>query len=239
MVAPMQIATLTTSTRQSICPGKSITIPAAGEGNASTSALRHQYATATPPAAAISESNNPSVKSCFTRRRRPAPRASRIVISWRRSKDRASKRLLTFAHAMSNTKNTTAIVIAIRIRKIVFQPLRDRVQLGLRLLTHNARFEKCVAFDPTGPTVFQFVTGRVECLLHRRRHPKAERVTDKGAVKLFRCDANDRVLHAIEILRLADNLRVGLVTISPGSITDHDHRMRIASGSFFGSESAA
>ena len=130
-------------------------------------------------------------------------------------------------------------VAAIRIWKIVFQPLRDRVQLGLRLLTRNARFEKCVAFDPTRPTVFQFVTGRVECLLHRRRHPKAERVTDKGAVKLFRCDANDRVLHAIEILRLADNLRVGLVTISPGSITDHDHRMRIASGSFFGSESAA
>ena len=65
-----------------------------------------------PPTAAISERINPSVKSCLINRRRPAPSARRIVISWRRSRDRASNRLLTFAHAMSRTKNTTAIVIA-------------------------------------------------------------------------------------------------------------------------------
>src|SRR5439155_3907465 len=111
-VDAMQIPALAASTRQSIWPGKSITVPGNGGGNASTSALRHQYATAIPPTAAMSESNNPSVTNCLTRRLRPAPSARRIVISCRRNSDRASKRLLTLAHAISKTKNTTAIVIA-------------------------------------------------------------------------------------------------------------------------------
>src|SRR5439155_15735142 len=109
---------------------------------------------------------------------------------------------------------------AIRVRIIMFQALRDRVQLGLRWPTRNAGFEKCVGFGPTRPTIYQFVTGRVECLLHRDRHPEREGVSDEGAVKFFWRDANDRVLHAIEHLRLANDLRIGVVTISPGSIAD-------------------
>src|SRR5438552_18863581 len=42
-VDAMQIPALAASTRQSIWPGKSITVPGNGGGNASTSALRHQY----------------------------------------------------------------------------------------------------------------------------------------------------------------------------------------------------
>src|SRR5438552_18756149 len=87
-------------------------MPGVRTGDTSTRALRHQYATMIPPAAATAERHKPSVKSCLIKRRRPAPSARRIVISWRRRNERASKRLLTFAQAIKRTKNATPLVIA-------------------------------------------------------------------------------------------------------------------------------
>ena len=54
---------------------------------------------------------------------------------------------------------------AIRFRIILFQPLRNRVKLCVRLLSRHAGFKKRVAFDPTRSPIFQLVTG-VESLLH-------------------------------------------------------------------------
>src|SRR5215467_3416423 len=114
---------------------------------------------------------------------------------------------------------------AIRLRIIFFQPLRNCVKLSVRLLTCYAGFEKRVAFDPTRTAVFELVTRRIERLLHRDRHPKTERISDEGAVKFFRRDADDRVLNPVEILRSADDVRIAAVTILPRSISDHGHRM--------------
>src|SRR5205807_1194327 len=113
------------------------------------------------------------------------------------------------------------------------------VKLSISLLTRHAGFEKGVAFDPTRAPVFQLVTGRVERLLHGGRHPKAEGIANKGAVKSFRCDADDRVLNAIKDLSSANDVRVAAVTIFPRLITDHRHWMRVAPCAFFRSESAA
>ena len=126
---------------------------------------------------------------------------------------------------------------AIRFRIIFFQPLRNCVKLSVRLLARNARFKKCVAFDPTRTPIFQLVTG-VECLLHGNRHPKTEVISDEGAVKFFRRDADDRVLNPVEILRSADDIRIATVTILPGLITDHGHWMRVATFTFLGPEPA-
>ena len=40
------------------------------------------------------------------------------------------------------------------------------------------------------------------------------------------------------ILRFADDVRIALVTILPGHVTDDCDRMRVTSGAFFGSKSA-
>ncbi len=102
------------------------------------------------------------------------------------------------------------------LRIIILEVLRDRRKLGLRLLAGNARFQKRVTFNPARPAIFEFVAGRIKCLLHRRRHPEVKRISDESAVKFFRRDANDRVLNAVEILRFADDRRVALVTVLPG-----------------------
>ena len=57
-------------------------------------------------------------------------------------------------------------------------------------------------------------------------------------MKFFRCDANNRVLNAIQILRSADDVRIAAVTILPSPITDHGHRVRIATFTFLRSEAA-
>ena len=112
------------------------------------------------------------------------------------------------------------------------------MKLSVGLLTRYARFKKCVAFDPTRTPIFQLVTG-VECLLHGDRHPKTEVISDEGAVKFFRRDADDCVLNAIQHLRSADDVGIAAVTILPGLITEHGHWMRVATFTFLGPEAAA
>ena len=105
---------------------------------------------------------------------------------------------------------------AVCLRKIILETLRDRVEFSLRLLTSDAWFQKRVTLNPARAAVFEFVAGGIKCLLHRRRHPEVEGVSDEGAVEFFRRDANDRVLHTVEELRFADDVRVALVPVLPG-----------------------
>src|SRR5205807_6010089 len=113
------------------------------------------------------------------------------------------------------------------------------VKLSISLLTRHAGFEKGVAFDPTRAPVFQLVTGRVERLLHGGRHPKAERIANKGAVKFFRRDADDRVLNPIKDLSSANDVRIAAIAIFPRLITDHRDWMRVTPRAFFRFEPAA
>ena len=110
-VAIKQMPALSDITRQSISPGRYIATPERA-GKSSTSACRHQNATRSPPAAPSVERIRPSVRSCFNKRTRLAPMASRIVISWRRANDLTSSRLPTFAQAMRRTNAPTASMIS-------------------------------------------------------------------------------------------------------------------------------
>src|SRR5262249_44982993 len=76
------------------------------------------------------------------------------------------------------------------------------------------------------------------CSWHGDGHPETKVISNEGAVKFFRGDADDRVLNPVEILRSADDVRIAAVTILPGSIPDHGHRMRIATFTFLRSEAA-
>src|SRR5438105_2523 len=113
------------------------------------------------------------------------------------------------------------------------------MKLSVRLLPRDAGFEKSVAFDPTRAPVFQLVTRRVERLLHGGWHPKTKRIANKGAVKFFRRDADDRMLNAIKDLSSANDVRVAAITFLPCPIADHRDWMRIAPRAFFRSEPAA
>src|SRR5438034_11614746 len=55
-------------------------------------------------------------------------------------------------------KNLDAVA-AIRFRKIVLQPFRDRGKFRLTLLPRHARFQKSVTFNPARAAVLEFVAG--------------------------------------------------------------------------------
>src|SRR5436190_15443656 len=128
---------------------------------------------------------------------------------------------------------------AIRLPIIVFESFRDRGKLGLPLLSRHTGFEKCVTFNPARAAIFEFVAGTVEGFLHRRRHPKVERVADKRAVKFLPRDANDRVLNSVKILRFANDIRIAFVTVLPRQVTNHRDRVRVSAAALFRSKSAA
>ena len=77
------------------------------------SAVAVQAATNTAARLPMTASTTLSVSSCATRRARLTPRASRMPISRRRCRARASRRFATFAQAISRmTKATTASLVA-------------------------------------------------------------------------------------------------------------------------------
>ena len=76
----MQTPALIASTRQSSAPGSRSRTPPRG-GVSSASASRSQVRNDKPARGANADRINPSVSSCLTRRPRPAPTESRIVIS--------------------------------------------------------------------------------------------------------------------------------------------------------------
>ncbi len=132
-VETRQTPALNTSTRQSISPFRFATMPA-GAGKKTTSKLRHQYATASPPTTAMDDKIRPSVSSCCSKRPWRAPTARRMVISCWRANERTMSRLLTLEHAMRSTTNTTASVI-LRIGSISAAPLNGAFQSGINLMS--------------------------------------------------------------------------------------------------------
>src|SRR5207237_10313572 len=70
-------------------------------------------------------------------------------------------------------------------------------------------------------------------------HPEVERIADERAVEFFRRDADDGVLDAVHKLRFSNDVGIAFVTIFPRHVTDDCDRVRVASGAFFRSESAA
>src|SRR5206468_4618273 len=85
--------------------------------------------------------------------------------------------------------------------------------------------------EPVGATV--------ELRLHRRRNPELKGVSDKRAVKPVGSDTDDRMRQTREHLRLADDVRVAMKPVLPHLVTDHGHRMRIATDVLTGFEGAA
>ncbi len=128
---------------------------------------------------------------------------------------------------------------AIRLRIILLQSTGDTGQFLLRLSQRDAWFQEHEALEGTGTAIFQLVAGRIESFLHRQRHPELKRSSDEGAGECFRRDADDGVLDAIQILRLADDLRVALVTILPHLIADYCDRMGVAPHALFRPEATA
>ena len=128
---------------------------------------------------------------------------------------------------------------AVRFWIIIFQSPRDRRQLLLRLVCGDARFQKHEALERARVAIFQLVSRRVKDLLHRYRDPELERDSDEGTVKIFRRNADDRVLNAIQILRFPDNLWVTLITVLPHLVADDCDWMRIAPDAFVRREAAA
>src|SRR5438874_13670979 len=70
---------------------------------------------------------------------------------------------------------------AICFRKIVLESFRDRGKFRLSLLQRDARFEKRVTFNPARAAVLHFIARVIKRLLHRRRHPKVERIANECA----------------------------------------------------------
>ena len=78
------------------------------------------------------------------------------------------------------------------------------------------------------PRVFELVASGFEDFFHRCGDPELERVADEGSQETFGRDADDRMLHTIEELCPADDIRIAMVAILPGLIADHRSRMGVA-----------
>ena len=208
----------TARTRPSTMPARRIGIPRGGISR--TRALRNHNAASSPPVAANAARMRLSTRSCIASRRPPAPIASRIVISCRRAKERTSRRLPTFAHAMS--------------RRTVARPTRDtkrgekspgvverRPPQGQEAdaaaairwpgnrtpgVSPPAEISSCACasvapgLSRTNPSIQRCPRSsslygvRFEGFLHRHRNPELTRVPDEGPVEALRGDADDRVL---------------------------------------------
>ena len=77
-------------------------------------------------------------------------------------------------------------------------------------------FKPRETFNPARAAILQLVSAGIEIFLHRRRNPELKRVSHEGSIESFRRDADNRVLHAVEHLRLADNGRIAVVALLPG-----------------------
>src|SRR5262249_24547765 len=124
-------------------------------------------------------------------------------------------------------------------RILFLQPSADRRQFVLRLAGRDAWFKEYETFESARAAILQLVSSRVEGFLHRDRHPELERNPDKSTVKILGRDTNDRVLNTVKVLLPADDCWIALVTVHPGFVTDHSHRMAIAAYAFIRRKSAA
>ncbi len=144
------------STRMSSTRGRSA-------GARAASALTPSCARAMPQIAEAAASTTLSVRSCLMSRDRAAPTAARTTISRSRTVARASRRLATFAHAMTITRltaasrmksvcrvpptssswsdTTAADLPALVVGILRFELPRDRLHLGVRLRDRHVVFE--------------------------------------------------------------------------------------------------
>ena len=128
---------------------------------------------------------------------------------------------------------------AVRLGIVVFQPLGDRGHLRLRLRDPQSGLQLGKALDPSGPAILQLVFAARKQRLHRSRRPKLERVAHARAVESFGCYADNRVLHAVQQLCSAEDVRVSAIPLLPCLVGDHRDRMRIVPNLFFRPEAAA
>ena len=174
---------------------------------------------AAAPEAAAAASRTLSTNICIAIRRRLAPIAVRIAISFCRPTARASSRLATLEHAISSTNPTAATSTSSDCRTFctakscsgftsaltpwlnsgycVGQPFGDDVHLGLRLLEVDARLHPRDRKD----------AGMPAAIVRQRRRPRPDRQEDIGRLQQLeprRQDADDRVRLVVERDRAAD-----------------------------------
>ncbi len=194
---------------------------------------------AAPPSA---DSTIDSVSSWRMTRPRPAPRTTRMAISFCRASDRASIRFATLAHAMSRTaptaisSTTSAGRISpntsrgagneretelgvVRVRVALEKPVGNRVDLGLGLAERRARTQACERVQSVIPSLLRIVRAQ------RQRDPqlreRAARVVERQA-QLGRQHADDGVGRGVELNRASDDGRIRPELRSPETLGQHD-----------------
>ena len=208
------------------------------------------YASAKPPTAPSAARITLSVSSCEMRRPRPAPTARRMPISRCRSTARASIRLATLAHAISNTSATTTMRMAISppthsrspgirpalssvsglaalVLSISLVDARvDNVQGGRGLRPCNAGLQPARDADPMGRALLG-ILDQVgdEIAAHRERRPEFGDDAAVGPMEARRHDADDRISAAVKDGRLAYCGRVGGEPAAPKRVAEHDDRV--------------
>ena len=106
---PVKVESASVKTSSRTSKVAAIHPPVASAGRMRSSALVVHTETSRPSRPPASAMTRLSVRSCRSRERRAAPRASRMAISRRREAARASSRLATLAQAISSTSPTRAI----------------------------------------------------------------------------------------------------------------------------------
>ena len=178
----------------------------------------------------ITDSVTLSVNSCRTMRPRPAPIAARSAISRLRAVARTSRRLATFAHAISSTKPTAPP----RISSVGLHLLTKTVCIGSRpkpppspsAFGNFGREFRAGELEPRLPllerhTALEPRRGREEVALIDRvrieleRHPELRRLANLGEIEVGADDADHFVRIAAQQNRLADDVGIAAETPLP------------------------
>ena len=194
------------------------------------------------------------MRSCFNKRARLAPMASRTrhfvaagkgpdqqQVADIRAGDEKNKRHHR-EHDLERGKQSAGIIErglpqrpqpeaapAVRGWVVGFQAGCDGRDFLLRLRARDARLESYIGFDPARAAVFEFISAAFEGFFHGCRNPEMHRPAYEGSVKSFRRDADDGVRNVIEPLRLADDLWIAFEAVAPKLIADDRDGMSVAS----------
>ena len=131
------------------------------------------------------------------------------------------------------------IASTIRGGVVGLQPRRDRRDFSLRLGASDAGLESNVTFDPARAAVLELVSATFERFFHRCWHPKIHCPADEGSIKARGRYADDGMGDIVEVLHLANDLRVASKSLLPKVIADHHDGMGVASDIFAGFEAAS
>src|SRR5262249_47785393 len=125
------------------------------------------------------------------------------------------------------------------LREPLGDSLHQQVELGLCLILRDTRVKLSQHVQPENAAIGGTVRTPPNVTIHRERNPQVGAETGRAAREIPRGYPNNGVGMAIDLNRLANDLRIAREMVLPDGVTDDDHCSASVRRSFFRKKSAA